>query len=80
MVGHFIDARAATDRSFYRFTAEVHLNVHHVMFLNVLRTVVSGTIEDKITWLHLLFRQLNRQSIKLVGLVAGAKMKAKFVA
>ena len=78
MVGDLIDASARSYRSLViRSSAQINLNMRHVMFLYVLWGVISGTVEDNVSRDHLLKLQINGQSVELVGLVSTSEHKAK---
>ena len=49
-----------------------------IMLLYVLRRVVRSTVENQIAWLHLMELKVDRQGVKLIGLVSSSKTKAKF--
>ena len=59
--------------------AQVDLNVHHVVLLNVFRLIVLSAVEDEIPWLHLIKLQAYRQRIELVGLITRTKLEAKML-
>ena len=80
VVGDLVDARPTTDRSLWRtLTAQKHLNMHHVVLLDMLRVIVLGTVEYQISWFHLLKLKFYRQGIVLVSLVAWTQLESELV-
>ena len=51
VIGYLIDTSSASYRAIA--WAQVDLDMHHVMFLNVLGIVVLCAVKYQITWLHL---------------------------
>ena len=52
VVGDLVDAGSTTHRAVA--WAQVDLNMHHVVLLDVFRLIVLSAIEDEITRLHLI--------------------------
>ena len=52
VVGDLVYAGSTADRAVAR--AQVDLNVHHVVLLNVFRLIVLCAVKDEIPWLHLI--------------------------
>ena len=77
MVGYLVDAGSTAHRAVA--WAQVDLDMHHVVLLDVLRLIVLGAVKDEVTWLHLIKLQADRQRIKLVSLIARAKLEAKML-
>ena len=51
VIGYLIDTSSASDRAIA--WAQGHFNMHHVMFLDVLRIVVLRAVKYQIARLHL---------------------------
>ena len=72
---HFVCLRPTADGPPTR--AQIDLNMHHIMLLNLPRLVVFRTVKDQIARPQLILLQFNRQSVKLVALIPMPKLEAK---
>ena len=80
VTGHVADARPATDGllSGWRAVSHEHLHVHHVMLLHMHRLVVVSAVEYQVPWPQLLLFQLDRQCVKLIGLISPTECEIEF--
>ena len=79
MITDHVDGSARSDSLFSSFAAQEYFDVDHVVLDHCLGVKVLGSVKHNVTWLHLLFRQLNWHGIKLVALIAGSQSKAKLL-